>query len=111
MEILWSSPPMTVRDVCTALRRRRLAYTTLMTTLDRLYRKGLLARSRAGVAYVYRPAMSREEYHRRLVAAAVGGLVASSAEPALAAFVDVAAEIDEDNLTRLEQLIRARRKR
>src|SRR5687768_13992922 len=108
MDLLWESPPMSVRDVCNALRRKRLAYTTLMTTLDRLYRKGLLARSRDGIAYVYRPAMSREDYHRRVVEGAMSQLVASAAEPVLAAFVDIAADIDEDNLARLERLIAAR---
>jgi predicted transcriptional regulator len=111
MQVLWTSPPMSVREVCGALRPRRSAYTTVMTTLDRLYRKGLLARSRDGIAYIYRPAMSRVEYHRRVVAAAVGELVAASAEPALAAFVDVAAELDEENLAHLERLIAARRRR
>jgi predicted transcriptional regulator len=111
MDLLWASPPMSVREVAAGLRRRRLAYTTVMTTLDRLYRKGLLARSRDGAAYVYRPAMSRDEYHRRVVAAAMSSLVARSGEPALAAFVDVAAEVDEANLARLEALIAARRRR
>lgn len=111
MDILWESPPMSVRDVCGAMKRKRPAYTTVMTTLDRLYRKGLLARSREGIAYIYRPAMSRDDYHRRVVEAAMGELVASSTEPVLAAFVDVAAELDEANLARLEKLIAARRRR
>lgn len=111
MAVLWSSPPMSVREVCAALRRRRPAYTTVMTTLDRLYRKGLLARHREGAAYVYRPAMTRDEYHRRVVEVAMGGLVAASTEPVLAAFVDVAAELDEANLARLERLIAERRRR
>lgn len=111
MDVLWQAPPMSGRDVCGALRRKKPAYTTVMTTLDRLYRKGLLARSRDGLAYVYRPAMTRDEYHRRIVAAAMGELVANSTEPALAAFVDVAAELDEANLGRLERLIAARRRR
>lgn len=111
MQTLWSTQPLSVREVWHRLRGKRPAYTTVMTTLDRLYRKGLLARSRDGLAYIYRPALTRDEYHRRLVAAAVGELVATSAEPALAAFVDVAAELDSDNLARLERLIAARRKR
>ena len=111
MEALWDAPPRSVRDVWKALRGRRPAYTTVMTTLDRLYRKGLLARTRDGLAYVYRPALTRDDYHRRVVAATVGELVASTGEPALAAFVDVAAELDEANLGRLERLIAARRRR
>lgn len=109
--MLWASPPLSVREVWQGLKRKRPAYTTVMTTLDRLYRKGLLARSRDGLAYVYRPALTRDEYHRRAVAAAVGGLVAASGEPALSAFVDVAADLDEANLARLERLIAERRKR
>jgi predicted transcriptional regulator len=88
-----------------------IAYTTLMTTLDRLYRKGLLARTKNGLAFVYLPAMDRDEYHRRVVHAALAPLLAQGAGPVMAAFVDAAAGADDDNLAELERLIAARRKR
>ncbi|HEU0030038.1 MAG TPA: BlaI/MecI/CopY family transcriptional regulator [Kofleriaceae bacterium] len=109
MQILWDSDPLVVRDVVQKL-GSRLAYTTVMTTLDRLHRKGLLARDKDGVAFVYRPALTRDDFHRKQVEATVGQLLAKSADPVLAGFVDAAAAVDEDNLARLEQLIAARRK-
>jgi predicted transcriptional regulator len=113
MEILWSAgEPLAVREVMARLPRRRpLAYTTVMTTLDRLYKKGLLGRDKEGSAFRYRPALTRDEYDRRIVEETVPGLLARSADPVLAAFVDVAARLDEDNLRRLERLIAARRRR
>lgn len=104
MSILWQGEPMVVRQVVARL-QGELAYTTVMTTLDRLYKKGLLARDRAGNAFVYRPAMTRDEYHQSLVEQTVGALMARSAGPVLAAFVATAAELDEDNLQTLEELI------
>lgn len=110
MELLWAAAtPLCVRDVCERL-DEALAYTTVMTTLDRLFKKGLLARERCGQAFVYRPAMSRDRYHQQVVAAAVRPLLQTAGEPVLAAFVDAAVDVDEHNLERLEQLIAAARK-
>lgn len=110
MELLWDQSPLAVRDV----QRRvggKLAYTTLMTTLDRLYKKGLLARDKVGIAFVYRPAIDRQEYQRRVVEAAVAPLFEKGSGGVLAAFVDVAADVSEENLKALEKLIAARRRR
>jgi predicted transcriptional regulator len=111
MNVLWAENPLSVREVKGRLKGGTLAYTTVMTTLDRLYRKGLLARTKNGVAFVYLPAMDRDEYHRRVVHAAVAPLLAQGAGPVMAAFVDAAAGADDDNLAELERLIAARRKR
>ncbi len=110
MELLWQAPaPVAVRD---AVRRLggKLAYTTVMTTLDRLYKKGLLARQKEGNAFLYRPAMTRDEYHRRIVEETVSGLIEKSAVPVLNAFVDVAVGIDEANLARLERVLAKHRR-
>jgi predicted transcriptional regulator len=63
MDVLWDrSAPATVRDVADALSDRELAYTTVMTVLDRLAGKGMVERERAGRAWRYRPAAAREAY-------------------------------------------------
>lgn len=111
MEILWEEHPLSVREVRGRLARTKLAYTTVMTTLDRLYRKGLLARTKSGLAFVYQPAIDRAEYQRRIVHAALAPLLEHGAGPVLAAFVDVAAGSDSENLARLERLIAERRRR
>ena len=110
MDLMWKQDePLAVRDVVREL-HAKLAYTTLMTTLDRLFKKGLLARQKEGNAFVYWPAMSRDDYHRRIVEETVAGLIEKSAGPVLSAFVDVAVSIDEDNLARLEGVLARHRR-
>lgn len=108
MDVLWRArDTMAVREVARRL-GGDLAYTTVMTTLDRLHKKGLLARDKDGVAFVYRAALSRDEVHRRVVEAAVAPLMKKSSEGVLAAFVDVAS-VDEETLARLQAMLAARR--
>jgi predicted transcriptional regulator len=111
MTILWHEHPLSVRDVCTRVKRSRLAYTTVMTTLDRLHNKGLLARTKQGNAFLYIPAIDRAEYQRRVVETALAPMFEQGAAPVLAAFVDMAAEVDETNLTVLERLIAEHKRR
>ena len=72
MEVLWESDePMTVRQVGLCLTDRDLAHTTVMTVLDRLAKKGFVRRQRAGRAWRYRPAESREAYVTELMLTAL----------------------------------------
>jgi BlaI family transcriptional regulator, penicillinase repressor len=68
MNVLWDrGEPASVRDVARALSERDLAYTTVMTVLDRLARKGFVERERSGRAWLYRPSASREAYIAQLM--------------------------------------------
>ncbi|MGV0838366.1 BlaI/MecI/CopY family transcriptional regulator [Mycolicibacterium thermoresistibile] len=69
MDVLWSrSEPTTVRSVHDELiAQRQIAYTTVMSTMDNLFRKGWLTREKVGLAYEYRPVMSREEHSAKLM--------------------------------------------
>jgi predicted transcriptional regulator len=68
MEVLWDrGTPAAVRDVATALSERELAYTTVMTVLDRLAKKGFVRRQRDGRAWRYEPENSREGYVAQLM--------------------------------------------
>lgn len=68
MDVLWSTgQPATVREVVTALTDRDLAYTTVMTVLDRLTRKELVRREPAGRAWRYSPVRSRDAYVAELM--------------------------------------------
>jgi predicted transcriptional regulator len=61
LKVLWGRGEATVREVQLELGRdRRLAYTTVMTLLDRLARRGAAERHKQGRAHVYRPALARE---------------------------------------------------
>ena len=62
MNVLWdATAPLTVRDVLTSLDERDLAYTTVMTVLDRLGTKQMVGRERDGRAFRYTPTLTREE--------------------------------------------------
>lgn len=71
MDVLWhADEPMKVRGVLERLAdSRALAYTTVMTVLDNLHRKQWVSRELVGKAYVYRPALSREEAGARALRA------------------------------------------
>ena len=111
LDALWTrGVPSTVRDLQPAF--RDIAYTTLMTTLERLYRKQVLTRTRDGRAFVYAPRESRAAFDsgratQELLAAVERG--GPSATPVLSCFVDALGRHDEALLAELEALVRARR--
>jgi predicted transcriptional regulator len=85
MDVLWDRrTPLTVREVAESLHDRELAYTTVMTVLDRLAGKGMVERERAGRAWSYRPAASREAYIAQLMLDALD--LAGSRDAALVRF-------------------------
>lgn len=110
MELLWDEAPLSVRTACERLDGDH-AYTTIMTTMDRLYKKRLLRRKKDGNAFIYEPAMDRAEYQKRVVEAALTPLLEQGAAPVLAAFVEVAADLDKNNLAHLERLIASHKRR
>ena len=74
MDRLWQwGRPVLVREVVEDLHGDRgLAYTTVMTVMDNLYRKGWLRRQRDGRAWRYEPAGSRSGYTAALMSDALG---------------------------------------
>ena len=75
MGLVWGHDrPVTVRELFDELRQDRvIAYTTVMSTMDNLHRKGWLARVKEGKAYRYTATASREEYSARLMREALAG--------------------------------------
>lgn len=69
MDRLWSwDHPAVVREVLEDLKRdRAIAYTTVMTVLDNLHRKGVVTREKVGRAYRYRPTYTREQHTATLM--------------------------------------------
>jgi predicted transcriptional regulator len=111
LETLWDrSSPMCVRDVQPNF--PGVAYTTLMTTLDRLYRKGTLAREKSGRAFYYRPKLSQQQLLSQLAGSTLATLLpgdVASMRPIMSMFVDTVSERDHALLDELEELVRARR--
>lgn len=112
MELIWAErKPITVAEVHERLTRRRpVAYTTVMTVMTRLADKGLLNRMRSGIAYVYTPAMTKQEFISSMVKSVIDGLLEDFSEPAMAYFVARLGEADEARLAQLEEIIKQRRK-
>jgi predicted transcriptional regulator len=109
MELLWREAGMTVNQVEERLQQRRqIAHTTVLTTLDRMHRKGYLTREKRGKAFVYAPRYTREEFVRGLAQEVLGALLGGLGEPVLSTFVELVGE-DEAKLERLEELIRRKR--
>jgi predicted transcriptional regulator len=106
LEQVWrASRDVTVRDVMTAL-PRSLAYTTIMTTLERLHRKGLVARRKEGRAFRYAPASSREQFTASLVRRWLDRLVGRGpVRPILASLVDALEEHEAGLLPELQRLV------
>lgn len=111
LDALWErDTEQTVRDLHTAF--PRIAYTTLMTTLDRLFRKGLLARIRQGRAFAYRHRWTRDELAVVLAREAMGSVLPHDREtlrPVMSCFVDFVETCDPALLDELEALLRNRR--
>ena len=114
MDIVWSRKldQFAVSDVLAVLERRReIAYTTIMTTVVRLYEKGVLARRRDGKRYLYSPRFSREEFLQSTARDVLRGLSSdSTGRGAIALLVETLSSADEDLLDELERVIRRRRK-
>lgn len=112
MEILWSRGESSVRDVAHEL-ERQLAYTTVMTTLDRLYKKGFLARRMLDRAFLYSARMTREEWERKRAENIVAGFLGGprpSRDLLVSSFLDAVGEQDARLLDELEKKIRRKRR-
>lgn len=112
MQILWSRGESNVRDVVQEL-ERPLAYTTVMTTLDRLYKKGLLERRMPDRAFLYSARFSREEWERTRAENVLAGFFSgphASRELLLSSFLDAVGEHDAVLLDELEKKIRKKRR-
>jgi predicted transcriptional regulator len=110
LEELWARGAATVRDIVDGF--PGVAYTTLMTTADRLFRKGLLARERQGRAFRYRPRWSRHELDLRLASSAMATMLADNPQtlrPLISMFVDEVSRRDLAMLDELERLIRRKK--
>jgi predicted transcriptional regulator len=111
LDALWQrGTPAAVRDIMPSF--PGVAYTTLMTTMDRLFHKGILSREKVSRAFVYQPRFTQAEQVLDIAASAFDGVLPEgrdAAAPILSRFVDIIAARDEALLDELEELVRRRR--
>jgi hypothetical protein len=112
MELLWASAGETsVRDALSRL-PRPLAYTTVMTTLDRLYKKGLLERRKEDRAFFYTPRFSKAEWEAQRAGDLLSRMLSrpeSSSDLLISCLVDAVGSQDAALLDQLEDKIRQKR--
>ena len=112
LDEIWRRDEVSVRDVYLAF-GESVAYTTLMTTLDRLFRKQILDRRKDGRAFLYSPAVSCEEFEHGIREDVINGLLGHGAEgiqPVLACIVETVSEHDREMLDELDRLIKEKRR-
>lgn len=108
MKIVWRLGPASVRQVHEALsERRKIAYTTVMTLMTILQRKGHLKRKLAGRAYVYQPTQQKRQVMRGMVREFLDRVFNGSAEPLLLHLVEDEQLSAED----LEEIARTMRRK
>ena len=109
MEEVWRHDEISVREVTQALNEQAdkpRAYTTYMTIMGRLDRKGLLARRREGKTDVYRPVYTRADYADMRAGAEIDSIVDQFGEVALAHIARQMAQLDSQHRRALERLAR-----
>ena len=111
LQVLWERKNATVRELLDD-GSIHLAYTTVMTTLDRLYKKNLLDRVAEGRAFRYSLRHTLHELHRAAVGEVIGDLLAcgNSATVPLSYLVEAISEHDAQALDELQTLIERKRK-
>lgn len=111
IERIWARGEINVRDLHAEL-GSRLAYTTIMTTLDRLFKKGLLNRRKVGKAFYYAAHLNEQEYKGRLTQHLFGMVLNDGKDSGvvLSGFVDAVSEADQKMLEDLDQLVKAKKR-
>lgn len=110
MEIAWKRGEVTVRDVYDTLRQKRdLAYTTVMTVVHNLRRKGLLAQRVEGNTHFFTTVQSRSQFVSSRVGELLDSLLESFTEPVMTHLLERFSKADPEQLAELERLIAERR--
>ena len=110
LKISWRQGPATVRQVRDQLNKLRpLAYTSVMTVMNIMVKKGYLQRSKQGVSYVYRSRISRQTSTRRMLSDLVDRVFDGSASAVMLNLLETA-DIDQSDLQELHELINRKAK-
>jgi len=113
MEVIWqSSSPVLVRNVTEILqKKRKIAYTTVMTIMNRLVDKRLLSRKQEGRAYLYKGAVSKDKFLTRISRQIIKNFVSSFGDAAVAHFVEEVGKLSPAKRVKLRRLLKEAKKR
>jgi predicted transcriptional regulator len=111
LEALWEKGALTGREIYEEVRRsKELAYTTVLTTVGRMLKKGSIRRKKRDGIYIYEPAWTKLEFERQAASAVIRGIVEVSPLHAVSAFVDILSLRDADKLDEIMKIIEEKRK-
>lgn len=105
MNIVWSLKECSVRDVLNVITKNRpVAYTTVLTILQRLYDKGLVLKKREGKAFLYKAKITKESYSRSMAQGFLKKFISSFGDVGIASFaesIDSLSRKEKDHLLEL----------
>ena len=111
LEALWEKGALSGRAVYEEVSRSKgLAYTTVLTVVDRMVKKGSVKRRKAGGVYVFEAALPKPEFERHVASTVIKAIVEVSPAQALSAFVDVLSQVDAAKLAEIVKAIEEKRK-
>ncbi len=113
MEILWGKNEWrTGREIYENMKQKRtLAYTTVLTVIDRLVNKGLIIKKKNQEnTYIYSPAMGKEEFKEEISRSVVKGLMEFAGKGTITAFVNILESTAPETIIELEKFLRERKR-
>lgn len=111
LQYLWNTSEADAKQVHVVLRPSRgNSLNTIQSTLERLFKKGLLSRTKQGHAYCYRAQVDRKALIAKLITNVTSDFVEEGEHSLIAAFSSASANLDDDQLDKLEKLIEVQRK-
>ncbi|MEK7096999.1 MAG: BlaI/MecI/CopY family transcriptional regulator [Patescibacteria group bacterium] len=88
MSIIWKCKSCSVRDVMTKLSNKKLAYTTVATILQRLYKKGIVLKKSWENSFVYSPKITKETYSKKFAQTFIKKFFSSFSDTAVVSFAE-----------------------
>jgi len=112
LQYLWQKKSADVKQVFAHFEKvRGGSLNTIQTTLDRLYKKGLLSRHKEGYAFQYQPKVERHELIGQLIKSVTNDFISEDENSLVAAFSSISDDFNEEQLNRLEALIEVKREK
>ncbi|MDP2684340.1 MAG: BlaI/MecI/CopY family transcriptional regulator [bacterium] len=110
MEIIWVKRSVTVREIFEQIKqKRKIAYTTVMTIMDRLFTKGILKRKKLGKTYLYNSFVTKSDFFEKTSKNIINDLIHDFGDVAIAQFVNTLDTVDPKKLKILREKLKLNR--
>lgn len=107
MDILWDSKESSISDIWQKVsQKRKIAYTTVATILQRLYEKGIVVRNNQGNHHVYVPKFTKEVYSKKIIQTFLNKLVHNFGEVATTSFAESIGDLPNKEKNKLLELLK-----